>query len=66
MQIDTRCMDACQAIISWWIYLNTYLNNFKADNETSNEMIFSIESSGCYYTKPWSKLQLLLMVKLDH
>jgi hypothetical protein len=41
------CMDACQAIIAGGYTLNTnYLNNFKADNETSNEMIFSIESSG--------------------
>jgi hypothetical protein len=49
--IDTNkyqdCIDACQAVIAGGYTLNTnYLNNFKADNDTSNEMIFSIESSG--------------------
>ncbi|MFT6748649.1 MAG: hypothetical protein ACJAQ1_000570, partial [Flavobacterium sp.] len=42
-----ECLDACQAIISGGYTLNTnYKNNFNADNDTSNEMIFSIESSG--------------------
>jgi hypothetical protein len=42
-----ECMDKCQAIIGGGYTLNTnYLNNFKADNNTSNEMIFSIESNG--------------------
>lgn len=41
------CMNACQAVMAGGYTLNTnYLNNFKADNDTSNEMIFSIESSG--------------------
>ena len=42
-----ECMTRCQDIIAGGYTLNVnYLNNFKADNNTSNEMIFSIESSG--------------------
>ena len=42
-----ECMDRCQAIIGGGYILNTnYLNNFNADNQTSPEMIFSIQSDG--------------------
>lgn len=42
-----ECLAKCQEIINGGYTLNSnYLNNFKADNETSNEMIFTIQSSG--------------------
>ncbi len=43
----TECMAQCQTIISGGHSLNTnYLNNFKADNNTSNEIIFALQSDG--------------------
>jgi hypothetical protein len=42
-----ECITKCQEIINGGYTLNSnYLNNFKADNNTSNELIFGIESSG--------------------
>ena len=41
------CVDQCTAIISGGYSLNpNYLNNFKADNNLSSEMIFAIQSDG--------------------
>ncbi|MGL2962291.1 RagB/SusD family nutrient uptake outer membrane protein [Flavobacterium sp. RSB2_4_14] len=41
------CMTQCSEIISSGYTLNPdYLNNFKADNETSSEMIFTLQSDG--------------------
>lgn len=43
----TECMTQCTNIIAGGYTLNTnYLNNFKADNSTSNEMIFTLQSDG--------------------
>lgn len=42
-----ECMNVCSEIISSGYTLNSnYLNNFKADNQTSPEMIFSLQSNG--------------------
>ena len=42
-----ECLTKCQEIIASGYTLNSnYLNNFKADNDTSNELIFGIQSSG--------------------
>ena len=42
-----ECMAKCSEVISGGYTLNTkYLNNFKADNQTSSEMIFSLQSDG--------------------
>jgi len=42
-----ECMDACSEIIASGYTLNSnYLNNFKADNHTSTEMIFTLQSNG--------------------
>lgn len=42
-----ECMTQCQNIIAGGYVLNTnYLNNFKADNHTSGEMIFTLQSDG--------------------
>ena len=42
-----ECMTACLDILQAGYSLNTnYLNNFKADNHTSPEMIFSLQSNG--------------------
>lgn len=42
-----ECMNKCNAIIAGGYTLNSnYLNNFKADNHTSNEMIFTLQSNG--------------------
>jgi len=42
----TECMAQCTNIIGSGYTLNTnYLNNFNADNETSPEMIFTLQSS---------------------
>ncbi|MEZ4839678.1 RagB/SusD family nutrient uptake outer membrane protein [Flavobacterium sp.] len=42
-----ECMTQCENIISGGYTLNTnYLNNFKADNHTSGEMIFTLQSDG--------------------
>jgi starch-binding outer membrane protein, SusD/RagB family len=42
-----ECMERCQLIINGGYTLNSnYLNNFKADNHTSSEMIFTIQSDG--------------------
>ncbi len=47
----TECMAQCNAIIAGGYTLNTnYLNNFNADNNTSPEMIFTLQSDG-YYTQ---------------
>lgn len=44
---NQECMDKCAEIIASGYTLNTnYLNNFKADNHTSPEMIFSLQSNG--------------------
>ncbi|RZJ33249.1 MAG: RagB/SusD family nutrient uptake outer membrane protein [Flavobacterium sp.] len=41
------CVDQCNAVIAGGYTLNpNYLNNFNADNNTSPEMIFAIESDG--------------------
>jgi len=41
------CMTKCTAIMTGGYALNTnYLNNFKGDNHTSNEMIFTLQSNG--------------------
>ena len=43
----TDCVDQCNAVISGGYVLNSnYLNNFKADNNLSPEMIFAIQSDG--------------------
>lgn len=43
----TECMTQCQNVIAGGYTLNTnYLNNFKADNHTSNEMIFTLQADG--------------------
>lgn len=44
----TECLDKCNELITTGNYvLNpNYLNNFKADNHLSNEMIFSLQSDG--------------------
>ncbi len=43
----TECAAICQEIISSGYTLNPdYLNNFKADNHTSPEMIFTLQSDG--------------------
>lgn len=45
----SECVTQCNAIISGGYSLNTnYLNNFKADNQTSPEMIFTLQSDGNY------------------
>ena len=44
---NQECMDKCAEIIASGYTLNSnYLNNFKADNHTSPEMIFSLQSNG--------------------
>ncbi|WP_333878113.1 RagB/SusD family nutrient uptake outer membrane protein [Flavobacterium sp.] len=41
------CVTQCNQIIAGGYTLNpTYLNNFKADNHTSSEMIFTLQSDG--------------------
>lgn len=43
----TECMTQCNNVIAGGYILNpNYLNNFKADNETSPEMIFTLQSDG--------------------
>lgn len=43
----TECVDQCNLIIAGGYMLNpVYLNNFKADNQTSPEMIFTLQSDG--------------------
>ncbi|NMH25505.1 RagB/SusD family nutrient uptake outer membrane protein [Flavobacterium sp. SE-s27] len=43
----TECMTQCQSVMAGGYTLNTnYLNNFKADNHTSNEMIFTLQADG--------------------
>jgi len=43
----TECMAKCSTIISSGYTLNAnYLNNFKADNNTSSEIIFTLQSDG--------------------
>lgn len=43
----TECMSKCTDLIAGGYVLNSnYLNNFKSDNHTSSEMIFSIQSDG--------------------
>lgn len=43
----TECMAKCSAVISGGYTLNSnYLNNFKADNHTSSEIIFALQSDG--------------------
>ncbi|WP_159800683.1 RagB/SusD family nutrient uptake outer membrane protein [Flavobacterium sp. MK4S-17] len=45
----TQCAEKCQEIISSGYTLNpNYLDNFKADNHTSPEMIFTLQSDGTY------------------
>ncbi len=45
----TECVAQCNAIIAGGYTLNTnYLNNFNADNNTSPEMIFTLQSDGIY------------------
>ena len=45
----TECLAQCNAIIAGGYTLNTnYLNNFNADNNTSSEMIFTLQSDGNY------------------
>jgi starch-binding outer membrane protein, SusD/RagB family len=42
-----ECVTQCNAIIAGGYTLNSnYLNNFKADNHTSSEMIFTLQSDG--------------------
>lgn len=42
-----QCIDKCSAIMAGGYTLNSnYLNNFNADNHTSNEMIFTLQSNG--------------------
>lgn len=41
------CMTQCEAIIAGgYVLENNYLDNFKADNDTSTEIIFAIQSDG--------------------
>ncbi len=43
----TECMTKCSTVITSGYALNTnYLNNFKADNNTSSEIIFALQSDG--------------------
>lgn len=43
----TECMTQCENVIAGGYTLNTnYLNNFKADNNTSNELIFTLQADG--------------------
>ncbi|MCD8518909.1 MAG: hypothetical protein LRY32_04920 [Flavobacterium sp.] len=50
-----ECMDACSEIIASGYTLNSnYLNNFKADNHTSTEMIFTLQSNGEVTQKLWT------------
>lgn len=43
----TECMAKCTTVLSSGYALNTnYLNNFKADNNTSPEIIFALQSDG--------------------
>ena len=43
----TECMTMCQNIINGGFALKTnYLDNFKADNNTSTELIFTLQSDG--------------------
>jgi hypothetical protein len=43
----TECVVQCNAIVAGGYTLNTnYLNNFKADNQNSPEMIFTLQSDG--------------------
>jgi hypothetical protein len=43
----TECLAKCSDIIGGSYVLNTnYLNNFKADNNTSSEIIFTLQSDG--------------------
>lgn len=43
----SECVTQCNAIIAGGYTLNSnYLNNFKADNQTSPEMIFTLQSDG--------------------
>ncbi|WP_395064923.1 RagB/SusD family nutrient uptake outer membrane protein [Flavobacterium sp.] len=45
----SECATQCTAIIAGGYSLNTnYLNNFNADNQTSPEMIFTLQSDGNY------------------
>ena len=45
----SECVTQCNAIIAGGYTLNTnYLNNFKADNNSSPEMIFTLQSDGNY------------------
>ncbi len=49
----TECVTQCNAIIAGGYTLNSnYLNNFKADNNTSPEMIFTLQSDG-YVTQSY-------------
>lgn len=42
-----QCIDKCNAIMAGgYTLIPNYLNNFKADNHTSNEMIFTLQSNG--------------------
>jgi hypothetical protein len=42
-----ECMAQCENVMAGGYTLNTnYLNNFNADNHTSNEMIFTLQSDG--------------------
>ena len=42
-----ECMNVCSELITYGYSLNSnYLNNFKADNHTSPEMIFTLQSNG--------------------
>lgn len=43
----TECVDQCNLIIAGGYTLNpVYLNNFKSDNQTSPEMIFTLQADG--------------------
>lgn len=43
------CVTQCNQIIAGGYTLNSnYLNNFKSDNQTSSEMIFTLQSDGTY------------------
>lgn len=43
----TECMAKCASVIASGYTLNaSYLNNFKADNNTSSEIIFALQSDG--------------------
>ena len=62
-QKNQECMDKCAEIIASGYSLNSnYLNNFKADNHTSSEMIFSLQSNG-EVTQNYGPTTVLLMVK---